>query len=107
MCWKEEQVRRVDELALQVHTFTMPQGREEHGTVKIGQSLMEPCKNADIPIIQIFQQPFKQEIKLQLQILLLRLVFQDPNRSSNNGSSSKRGNRGGVVINCFVILLSM
>ena len=54
---------------------------------------METRKKAKMPIIGMFQQPFKKEIELQLQTLLHRLVFQDPNRS--NRCSSKHGNRGG------------
>ena len=53
---------------------------------------MEPRSQAQILIIRISVQPFKKEIKLKLQILPHRLAYQGP-----DGSSRKRGNRGGAM----------
>ena len=92
----------MDELSLQDHTYhtTKEEGerKRQNGTIDRGtDGTTQEGRNSHHPDLGAAIQ--KKEPELQLQILVHRLAIQDPKRSSNKASSSKRGNRGGALTN--------
>ena len=90
-----EQVKQMDQLALEDHTYhaTKDEMERYNKMWTLKRIRMDMRKKTRIQIIRITAQLFKKHTKFQLQTLPYRLAFQDPNSTS----TSKRGKHAGMM----------